>query len=129
MNIDGTQKTQLTNRLGYDGGAFFNMDATKIVWRVYHPESDNEIADYLALLDQNLIRPMALQIWTMNADGTEKKQVTKNKSANFGHYFFPDGNRMIISSNFDNLGKGASGAAIQCMNIVFDFPETISLVI
>ena len=106
MNIDGTQKTQLTNRLGYDGGAFFNMDATKIVWRVYHPESDNEIADYLALLDQNLIRPMALQIWTMNADGTEKKQVTKNKSANFGPYFFPDGNRIIFSSNLhDQNGR------------------------
>lgn len=26
--------------------------------------------------------------------------------------------RIVISSQFDNLGKGASGAAIQCMNIV-----------
>ena len=49
---------------------------------------------------------MALQIWTMNADGTEKKQVTKNKSANFGPYFFPDGNRIIFSSNLhDQNGR------------------------
>ncbi len=26
--------------------------------------------------------------------------------------------RIVISSQFDNLGKGASGAAIQCMNII-----------
>ncbi|MDE6201898.1 MAG: N-acetyl-gamma-glutamyl-phosphate reductase, partial [Lachnospiraceae bacterium] len=26
--------------------------------------------------------------------------------------------RILVSSRFDNLGKGASGAAIQCMNIV-----------
>ena len=25
--------------------------------------------------------------------------------------------RITVSSQFDNLGKGASGAAIQCMNI------------
>ena len=26
--------------------------------------------------------------------------------------------RMVISTRFDNLGKGASGAAVECMNIV-----------
>ena len=26
--------------------------------------------------------------------------------------------RIVISSQFDNLGKGASGAAIECMNLV-----------
>ena len=30
-----------------------------------------------------------------------------------------------ITSNFDNLGKGASGAAIQNMNIMFNFPENL----
>ena len=99
MNPDGTHKQQLTNRLGYDGGAFFNQDASEIVWRVYHPESKEEITDYQSLLAQNSIRPMALQIWTMNADGSNKKQVTDNDSANFGPYFFPNGKRIIFSSN------------------------------
>ena len=31
--------------------------------------------------------------------------------------------RILISSRFDNLGKGASGAAIQCMNIVMGVDE------
>jgi len=99
MNPDGTHKQQLTTRLGYDGGAFFNQDASEIVWRVYHPESQEEITDYQSLLAQNSIRPMALQIWTMNADGSNKKQVTDNDSANFGPYFFPNGKRIIFSSN------------------------------
>ena len=102
MKPDGTEKSQLTDRLGYDGGAFFNHDASKIVWRVYHPESEKEITDYKSLLTHNSIRPMALQLWTMNADGSGKKQVTDNDAANFGPYFFPNGNRIIFSSNLND---------------------------
>jgi N-acetyl-gamma-glutamyl-phosphate reductase len=36
-------------------------------------------------------------------------------------------NQLIISSRLDNLGKGASGAAIQCMNIALGFDETLGL--
>ena len=99
MNTDGTDKQQLTNRLGYDGGPFFSPAGDKIVWRVYHPETPKEIDDYKLLLDNHSIRPMALQLWIMNADGTEKRQVTNNSAANFGPYFFPDGKRIIFSSN------------------------------
>ena len=38
-----------------------------------------------------------------------------------------DNNQLIISSRLDNLGKGASGAAIQCMNIALGFDETLGL--
>lgn len=31
--------------------------------------------------------------------------------------------RILVISSFDNLGKGASGAAIQCMNIMLGLPE------
>ena len=51
-------------------------------------------------------------------------------NSNFMHinfYFDESEDQMILSSNFDNLGKGASGAAIQCMNLVFGFPENLSL--
>ena len=36
--------------------------------------------------------------------------------------------RMVLVSRFDNLGKGASGAAIQNMNIVLGVPEATGLV-
>ena len=35
--------------------------------------------------------------------------------------------RMLLTARFDNLGKGASGAAIQNMNLVLGLPETVGL--
>ena len=35
--------------------------------------------------------------------------------------------RILVSSVFDNLGKGASGAAIQCMNIRLGIPQNTGL--
>lgn len=35
--------------------------------------------------------------------------------------------RLLVNASFDNLGKGASGAAIQCMNIVLGCDETKGL--
>ncbi len=35
--------------------------------------------------------------------------------------------RIVVSSQFDNLGKGASGAAIQCMNIILGCDESKEL--
>ena len=36
-------------------------------------------------------------------------------------------NKMIIFSAIDNLVKGASGQAIQNMNIMYNFPESLGL--
>lgn len=43
---------------------------------------------------------------------------------------YADGNeeRILLASVFDNLGKGASGAAVQCMNILLGIDERTSLV-
>lgn len=35
--------------------------------------------------------------------------------------------RILLAARFDNLGKGASGAAIQCMNIMLGLPEDTGL--
>ena len=35
--------------------------------------------------------------------------------------------RILLISRYDNLGKGASGAAIECMNIVLGLPDTTGL--
>lgn len=37
--------------------------------------------------------------------------------------------RVLVISTFDNLGKGASGAAIECMNLMLGMPEETGLVI
>ncbi|MCI8590022.1 MAG: N-acetyl-gamma-glutamyl-phosphate reductase [Clostridiales bacterium] len=37
--------------------------------------------------------------------------------------------RILLMARYDNLGKGASGAAVQCMNLVMGVPETKGLVL
>ena len=37
--------------------------------------------------------------------------------------------RILLTARFDNLGKGASGAAIQCMNLMLGFSQTEGLAI
>ena len=39
----------------------------------------------------------------------------------------PDGSQILLISLFDNLGKGSSGAAVQCMNIMLGLKETAGL--
>ena len=102
MDADGKNVKRLTNELGYDGGPFWSYDGKQIVYRAHHPKTDEAKADYMSLLKQNLIRPTVLEIWVMNADGSNKRQVTSNGKANFGPYFFPDGKRIIFSSNIDD---------------------------
>jgi Tol biopolymer transport system component len=102
MDANGKHVRRLTNELGYDGGPFWSSDGKQIVYRSYHPQTEKEKADYLELLKQNLIRPTTLEIWVMNADGSQKRQVTRNGKANFGPYFFPDGKRIIFASNMDD---------------------------
>ena len=102
MDANGKNVRRLTNELGYDGGPFWSYDGKQIVYRAFHPQTDQQKADYTDLLKQNLIRPTTLEIWVMNADGSNKRQVTSNGKANFGPYFFPDGKRVIFASNMDD---------------------------
>jgi Tol biopolymer transport system component len=102
MDLEGKNVTRLTTELGYDGGPFWSYDSQWIVFRAHHPKTEKDIADYKALLKDNLIRPSSLDIWVMKADGTGKRQVTSNGKANFAPFFFPDGKRIIFSSNLDD---------------------------
>jgi len=99
MDANGKNVRRLTTDLGYDGGPFWSYDGKQIVYRAYHPQTEKEKSDYSALLKDNLIRPTTLEIWVMNADGSNKRQITSNGKANFAPYFFPDGKRIIFASN------------------------------
>ena len=46
-----------------------------------------------------------------------------------GMQIFVTGNedRLVVATRFDNLGKGASGAAVQCMNLVMGVDEATGL--
>ena len=106
MDADGSNVTQLTHELGYDGGPFWSYDGKKIVYRAQHPKTPEETADYKDLLSKGLIRPGNLEIWVMNADGSNKHQVTHNGAANFGPYWHPDGKRIVFASNLADPKNG-----------------------
>ena len=42
---------------------------------------------------------------------------------------FGNEERMLLVSRFDNLGKGASGAAVQCINLMLGADECTGLVL
>jgi N-acetyl-gamma-glutamyl-phosphate reductase len=43
-------------------------------------------------------------------------------------FVYGNDDRIMITTRFDNLGKGASGAAVQCLNIMMGIDETTSLI-
>lgn len=102
MDKNGRKVRQLTNELGYDGGPFWSQDGSLIVYRAFHPQTEVEKSDYLALLKEDLIRPSKLDLWVMNPDGSNKRRVTNNGKANFAPYLSPDNKRVIFSSNLDD---------------------------
>ena len=99
MDADGSNVRQVTDTPGYDGGAFFSPDGTQIVYRAGHPQNDQELADFKRLLAQGLVRPSKLDIFVMNADGSNKRRITNNGAANFAPFFHPNGRQIIFSSN------------------------------
>ncbi len=118
MNIDGTGVKRLTKELGYDGGAFFSPDSRRIVYRSHHPKTPDEKKYYLDLLGKNLVEPSNLEIFIMNADGSNKLQVTSNGASNFSPFFHPDGHRIIFSSNLHQFpgGKGRPSFHLYLVN-------------
>lgn len=99
MKVDGSDIRRITDRVGYDGGAFYSPDGSKIVWRAQYPETASDTADYLALLDQRMVRPSKLELWVADADGSNARQITNLGAAAFAPFFHPDGQRIIFSSN------------------------------
>ena len=99
MRLDGSGLTRLTNTPGYDGGAFFSADGKRIVWRASRPAPGQELDEYRALLARKLVRPRKLEIWVMNADGSDPHQVTSLGAASFAPFFHPDGRRIVFASN------------------------------
>ncbi len=100
MDKNGKNVKRLTTELGYDGGAFFSPNSKQIVYRAYHPKTEAEIARYKDRLAHDLIEPTVFEVWVMNADGSNKRQVTKLEAASFAPFFTPDGKKIVFCTNY-----------------------------
>ena len=96
---------QLTDGLGYDGGAFFSPDSEKIVWRASRPEGE-DAERYRDLLTRNAVEPGALNLFVANADGSDAQQVTDLPGANWAPFFHPSGEKLLFSTNHHTLNEG-----------------------
>jgi TolB protein len=99
MNGDGSDVRRLTNRPGPDGGPWFSPDGSQIIFRGRATSDAKELADYTSLLKEGLWRPTTLEIFVMDRDGRNLRQVTKLGGANFAPAWHPDGKRIVFASN------------------------------
>jgi len=99
MDLDGSNQQRLTFEKGYDGGPFYSWDGSQIVFRASRPKTEKELADYEDLVKNGLVRPTTLEIYVMDADGKNIRQVTHFGKASFAPFFHPDDRRIIFSSN------------------------------
>ncbi len=97
--LDGSDVKQVTNELGYDGGAFFSPDGSKLVFRASRPKTEEEKAEYKALLAKGMVKPTNMEIFICNVDGSGLKQITQLGNANWAPFFHPSGQKIIFSSN------------------------------
>jgi TolB protein len=99
MKSDGSDVKRLTNRPGPDGGPFFSWDGKQVAFRGKALAPGPELDSYRALLKEGLWRPTELELFVMNRDGSNQRQVTKLGGANFAPSWHPDGKRLIFASN------------------------------
>jgi Tol biopolymer transport system component len=87
-DADGSGVRRLTNVPGYDGGPFFSPDGKRIIWRRF--DERGVIAD----------------VWTMNLDGTDQRQITDFGAMSWAPYIHPSGRYLLFASNklgFENF--------------------------
>ena len=108
MNGDGSDVQRLTDSPGPDGGPFFSPDGSKIVFRGQDLEPGAVLDQYQSRLDQGLWSPNAtdIDIFVMDADGSNRRRVTELGGASFAPYWHPDGERIIFASNWHDPEGG-----------------------
>ena len=90
------------------------------------------VEDVHAMLSEFYAGQKFVKVMPLDAQAGEGNMLAGNGCSGWdGLKIFVTGNeeRIVLSSQFDNLGKGASGAAIQCLNIVLGCEEDKGLIL
>ena len=97
-------------------------DFTRGIFATLYTDSDESLEDLVAKYEDFYKNEPFVTVTTTNIN---MKQVVQTNKCIIS--LLKKGNRILITSIIDNLTKGASGQAIQNMNLMFGLEETIGL--
>ena len=88
--------------------------------------------DIKAIYDEHYKGEKFIKVMPIGADAEKGNVIFSDEMSgrdDLAIYITGNEDRIVVTSSFDNLGKGASGAAIQNMNIVLGVDDATGLVI
>ncbi|MBO4781546.1 MAG: N-acetyl-gamma-glutamyl-phosphate reductase, partial [Lachnospiraceae bacterium] len=88
--------------------------------------------DIKAIYDEHYKGEKFIKVMPIGADAEKGNVIFSDEMSgrdDLAIYITGNEDRVVVTSSFDNLGKGASGAAIQNMNIVLGVDDATGLVI
>lgn len=95
-------------------------------------KSHNSIEELHTLFKKHYEGKEFVTVMPLGAEQEQQNMLSGNACSMYdGMKIFITGNedRAVISAQFDNLGKGASGAAIECLNIMLGCDEKKGLIL
>src|SRR5262249_35875832 len=101
MNVDGTDQHRVSRRRGYIGGPGLSPGGRWRLFRARYPRPAEEEEKLTAMFAERVLRPagMGIEIYISRVDGSDERPLTTGGKINFAPAFFPDGRRIIFSSN------------------------------
>lgn len=123
QSITGLARTPLFSPMTTDYYSGMVVEIPLYTELLQTKKTPEEIRDYFA---EYFAGEKFIKVMPFGADVDAGGVLFSNACANWdGIEIYVTGNedRVVVATRFDNLGKGASGAAVQCLNIVLGCEE------
>lgn len=123
QKITGLERTPLFSPMTTDYYSGMVVELPLYTDLLQNKKSPEEIRDYFA---EYYAGEKFIKVMPFGADVDAGGVLFSDACANWdGIEIYVTGNedRVVVATRFDNLGKGASGAAVQCLNIVLGCEE------